>query len=157
VPQLFDEQRGEWAGVREQLRALAGERGYEAAQRTTINADYTDPQVAAAIRLAVVDLGFSGGRVLEPGCGAGILFGVAPEGVELTGVELDPSTAQIARALHPHATIRAESFAAMRLPDGHFDLAIGNVPFADVRLHDPRPQTRAGTACTSTSSSSRWR
>ena len=53
-------------------------------------------------------------------------------------MELDPTTAQIARALYPDADIRAESFAATRLPDGYFDLAIGNVPFADVRLHDPR-------------------
>jgi hypothetical protein len=34
--------------------------------------------------------------------------------------------------------IRAESFAETRYPDGTFDAVIGNVPFADVRLHDPR-------------------
>ena len=138
VPQLFDEQREEWAQARGQLRELAGERGYEAARRTTINAHYTDPQVAAAIWEAVRGLGFNGGRVLEPGCGAGIFLGLAPEHAELIGVELDPSTAQVARALYPHATIRPESFADTRLPDRYFDLAIGNVPFADVRLHDPR-------------------
>ena len=57
---------------------------------------------------------------------------------ELVGVELDPTTAAIARALHPDADIRAESFAHTRLPDAYFDLTVGNVPFADVRLHDPR-------------------
>ena len=61
-----------------------------------------------------------------------------PARAELVGVELDPTTAQIARALYPDADIRAESFAHTRLPDAYFDLAIGNVPFADVRLHDPR-------------------
>ena len=138
MPQLFDEQRAEWAAARRELRELAGEQGYEAARRTTINAHYTDPQIAAAIWQAVRELGFTGGRVLEPGCGAGIFLGLAVQGTELTGVELDLSTAAIARALYPRATIRAESFAATRLPDGYFDLAIGNVPFADVRLHDPR-------------------
>ncbi len=138
VPQVFDEQREEWALAREQLRELAGEHGYEAARRTTINAHYTDPRIAAAIWHAVESLGFAGGRVLEPGCGAGIFLGLAPAGAELVGVELDPTTAQIARALYPDADIRTESFAATRLPDGYFDLAIGNVPFADVRLHDPR-------------------
>ena len=58
--------------------------------------------------------------MLEPGCGAGIFLGLAPVGADLVGVELDPSTARIARALYPHAEIRAESFAATRLPDGYF-------------------------------------
>ena len=49
-----------------------------------------------------------------------------------------PPPRQIARALYPDADIRAESFAHTRLPDAYFDLTVGNVPFADVRLHDPR-------------------
>jgi SAM-dependent methyltransferase len=138
VPQVFDEQCEEWASARALLRELAGEPGYEAARRTTINAHYTDPGVAAAMWQAVGALGFHEGRVLEPGCGAGIFLGLAPERAELVGVELDPTTAGIARALYPQADVRAESFAATRLPDGYFDVAIGNVPFADVRLHDPR-------------------
>ena len=138
VPQVFDEQREEWAQAREQLRQLVGEHGYEAARRTTINAHYTDPRIAAAIWQAVTALGFTGGRVLEPGCGAGIFLALAPAEAQLVGVELDPTTAQIARALYPDADIRAESFAHTRLPDGYFDLTVGNVPFADVRLHDPR-------------------
>ena len=40
------------------------------------------------------------------------------------------------------ATIRAESFADTRFPAGHFDAAVGNVPFADVVLHDPRYNAR---------------
>jgi len=138
VPAVFDEQRSEWADAREQLRELLDEDAYAAARRTTINAHYTDPAIADAVWQTVHDLGFDGGRVLEPGCGAGVFLGLAPESAELTGVELDPSTAAIARALYPHADVRAESFAATRLPDGHFDLVVGNVPFADVRLHDPR-------------------
>src|SRR5947209_2272888 len=43
----------------------------------------------------------------------------------------------IARALPPDADIRAECFAHTRLPDAYFDLTVGNVPSADVRLPDP--------------------
>ena len=111
---------------------------WRAARRTTINAHYTDPAIAQAMWQTLTDLGFQAGRVLEPGAGAGTFIGLAPAGAELTGVELDPTTARIAQAIHPHATIRAESFAQTPLPDGYFDAAIGNVPFADVRLHDPR-------------------
>ena len=91
-----------------------------------------------AIWRAVEDLGFDGGRVLEPGAGAGTFIGLAPAGAQMTGVELDPTTAAIARALYPLAVIRAESFAQTPYRAGHFDLTVGNVPFADVRLHDPR-------------------
>ena len=138
VPELFDEHREEWVSAREQLRGLLDDDAYAAARRTTINAHYTDPAIAREIWRLVQDLGFSAGRVLEPGCGAGVFLSLAPEGAQLTGVELDPTTAAIAAALNPHADIRAESFAATRLPDGSFDATVGNVPFADVRLHDPR-------------------
>lgn len=47
---------------------------------------------------------------------------------------MDPTTARIARALYPQAEIRGESFAVTRLPRGHFDAAIGNVPFAEITL-----------------------
>ncbi|WP_188830528.1 helicase-related protein [Nocardia camponoti] len=82
-------------------------------------------------------LGFVDGRVLEPGCGAGAFIGRAPESARVTGVELDSTTARIAQALYPHADIRVESFADTRLPEGHFDATIGNVPFSSTRLHDP--------------------
>ena len=138
VPQVFDETNGEWAGVREELHQLLDAEAWRAARRTTINAHYTDPAIAQAMWHTLTDLGFQAGRVLEPGAGAGTFIGLAPAGAELTGVELDPTTARIAQQVHPHATIRAESFAQTPLPDGYFDAAIGNVPFADVRLHDPR-------------------
>ncbi|HYB24205.1 MAG TPA: hypothetical protein VED41_10430 [Solirubrobacteraceae bacterium] len=137
VPGVFDEDRDEWAPARAALRELVGEDGYAAARRTTINAHYTDPAIVAVIWQTVRDLGFDGGRVLEPGCGIGTFIGLAPDNAEMTGVELDPATARLAQALYPHADVQTESFAATRLPDAHFDLTVGNVPFADVRLHDP--------------------
>lgn len=138
VPGVFDDARSEWAPVREELTRLLDGAGYAAARRTTINAHYTDPAYVSAIWTALGDLGFGGGRVLEPGAGAGTFIGLAPPGTAMVGVELDPTTAVIARHLYPDATIRAESFADTVLPAGHFDAAVGNVPFADVRLHDPR-------------------
>ncbi len=76
--------------------------------------------------------------MLEPGCGSGTFIGMAPEGARMVGVELDPTTAAIARGLYPQADIRGESFATTRFPRGHFDAVVGNVPFADVSLHDPQ-------------------
>src|SRR5205085_4395503 len=44
---------------------------------------------------------------------------------------------------HSQAQILPESFGATRDPDGCYDLAIGNVPFAKAALHDKR-HNRAG-------------
>ena len=136
--QILDEDRPEYAEDRDRLRGLLSEQEFRAAQRTTINAHYTDAAIAAEMWRGLQQLGFAGGAVLEPGCGAGTFIGLAPATAQMTGVELDPLTAQIAAAVYPEATIRAESFAATRLPEGAFDAVIGNVPFADVVLHDPR-------------------
>ncbi len=137
VPMLFDEARSAWAVAREELRALLDETEYAAARRSTLNAHYTDPAYVREMWAALARLGFENGRVLEPGCGAGTFIGMAPAGADMCGVELDPTSAAIAAALYPHATVRAESFAHTRLPDGTFDAAIGNVPFGRVKLYDP--------------------
>jgi N12 class adenine-specific DNA methylase len=138
VPQLFDTNVARYASEREELIALLGPDGYSAARRSTINAHYTHPLIADAMwRMAEV-LSFPGARVLEPGCGPGVFLARAPDGVSMTGVEIDPTTAAIAEALHPNARICTASFADVRgLADGSFDLVIGNVPFGDVVLYDP--------------------
>ncbi|MGO9899421.1 MAG: tyrosine-type recombinase/integrase [Solirubrobacteraceae bacterium] len=92
--------------------------------------------IARAMWELAGELGFEGGRVLEPGCGAGVFLGLAPAGPEVTGVELDDTTAAIAQALHPDARIISRSLAQSQ-PRGTFDVTVGNVSFADVRLYDP--------------------
>ncbi len=139
LPKVFDETATEYTPERERLRGLLDGEQWAAAARTTLNAHYTDFEVAAAMWAFATAAGFSGGRVLEPGVGSGTFLSTIPDGlpVEATGVELDPTTAAVARYLHPEATIRAESFAVTRFPDGWFDLAIGNVPFGSYSLFDP--------------------
>lgn len=137
VPGIFDEAQTRWQPHRDRLRALLSEEEFAAARRTVLNAHYTDPAYVEPMWQALERLGFQGGRVLEPGCGAGTFIGMAPAGAEMVGVELDPTSAHIAAALYPHAQVRAESFAQTKIPRGYFDAAIGNVPFAKLALHDP--------------------
>jgi SAM-dependent methyltransferase len=138
VPEVFDERRGDLAWARAQLADLLSLAELAAARRNTINAHYTGAVLATVIWTAARALGFESGQVLEPGCGSGNFIGLAPAGARMTGIELDPVTAGIAAALYPRARIAAESFADIRDPDGLYDLAIGNVPFGQVVLHDRR-------------------
>ncbi|MEV4440918.1 hypothetical protein AB0K09_18250, partial [Streptomyces sp. NPDC049577] len=126
------------ADVREPLRALLDDAEWRAAAASTLSAHYTPPEITRAVWQALADLGFDGGEVLEPGSGAGVTFGTAPETARLTGVEIDPTSAAISRLLAPDVTVLGESFADTIAPDGAFDAVVGNVPFARVTLFDPK-------------------
>ena len=77
VPQLFDHPR--FTEARQRLLDLADERGYDAARRSTINAHYTAPDIAAQMWRGLAATGFTGGTVLEPGCGGGSFLATAPD------------------------------------------------------------------------------
>lgn len=140
IPQVFDDAAERFAAERAQIRQLLGtEEAWSQARRTTLNAHYTSASVVTAMWSAVRDLGVDGPvRVLEPGCGSGNFLGFAPPDAVLTGVELDATTAAIARHLYgARATIHNGAFEDLRVEDGAFDVVIGNVPFAKVTPHDP--------------------
>jgi N12 class adenine-specific DNA methylase/SAM-dependent methyltransferase len=138
VPEVFDAARPEFGWARAELSGLLAPGELAAAARNTLNAHYTSAELVQAAWAGVRQLGFTGGRVLEPGCGSGNFIAFAPEDTQVTGVELEPVTAQIAAALYPDAQILNESFAATRAPEDSFDLVIGNVPFGAIQLSDRR-------------------
>jgi N12 class adenine-specific DNA methylase len=138
LPEVFDELRADYAPQREELRGLLSDTEWNEAKRNTLNAHYTDARVVSAVWDAVGALGFNGGRVLEPGSGSGTFIGFAPGNANMVGVELDSTTAALSQYLYPNATIRNESFARTNLPDGSFDMTIGNVPFGKFSLSDRR-------------------
>ncbi|MDU3767665.1 MAG: IS256 family transposase [Cutibacterium granulosum] len=71
TPAVFDDDNDRYAAARQELRQLLGQSGFDAARRTTLNAHYTDPDTDRAMWSILTSLGFQGGTVLEPGCGAG--------------------------------------------------------------------------------------
>ncbi|MFF3256468.1 DEAD/DEAH box helicase family protein [Actinacidiphila glaucinigra] len=140
---VFDRAVARWEAVgdlREQIRGLLTEDEWTAARRNTINAHYTDHDLARSIWGAVRGLGFRGGRVLEPGSGSGNFIGTAPilmrEPVQMTGVEVEPTTAAIARHLYPDAEIITSGLEEVPLADGGFDGVVGNVPFGRYKRFD---------------------
>ena len=137
-----------WEKQAAELRDLLTPEEYRAAEASTRNAHYTAPEVASAIWSIAQRLGFRGGQVLEPSVGVGNFIGLMPgevrSGSRVTGVELDHITGGIAKHLYPGANIQAPvGFETFSMPDGYFDLAIGNPPFGSERLYDKgRPHLR---------------
>lgn len=137
----FDEHNISWSEEYKNLKMLLPEDQYRAAMESTLTAFYTPPVVIRSIYEALEHLGFSQGNILEPSCGVGHFFGLLPEsmsGSKLHGIELDPLTGAIARKLYPKADIVIQGFEETKLPDNHFDVVLGNVPFGDFKVVDER-------------------
>lgn len=130
-----------WEKEAAELRDILTPEELRAAEASTRNAHFTSPEVVRAIWDIAQRLGFKGGQVLEPSVGAGNFLGLMPgearTASRVTGVELDNITGGIARHLYPHANIQAPvGFQDLTVPDGHFDLVIGNPPFGSEKLYD---------------------
>jgi len=140
-----DEFRPGWQEIGAALEAAVTPDEYAALQRATQYAHYTPETIIRGLWRAAERLGFTGGRVLEPGMGTGLFFALLPmalrETCHLTGIEYDPITARIARLVHPEARVRCEDYTRSHLT-GRFDLVIGNPPFSD-RVVRADPVTRA--------------
>ena len=137
----FDEHNAVWAEEFKELYASLSPEEYRAAMESTLTAFYTPPVVIRAMYGALDRLGFSQGNILEPSCGTGNFFGLLPESMQnskLHGVEIDSLTGRIAKQLYQKANIAIEGFEKTNLPDDHFDVVLGNVPFGEIRVNDSR-------------------
>lgn len=141
-----------WEEIGAELEEAVTGADYASLGRCTQYAHFTPEFIVRAVWAGLQRLGWRGGRVLEPGVGTGLFPALMPQGLpvasEVTGIEIDPVTARIAKLLQPRARILNRDFARVNLPR-NFDLAIGNPPFSDrtvrndpafrslsLRLHD---------------------
>lgn len=130
-----------WDEIGGDLESSVTPGDYASLARCTQYAHFTPEFIVRAIWAGLARIGFRGGRVLEPGIGTGLFPALMPEALsvatQVTGVELDPVTARIARLLQPNAKILNQDFARIGLAS-HFDLAIGNPPFSDRMVRSDR-------------------
>jgi N12 class adenine-specific DNA methylase len=116
-----------------------------ALRAAALTAFYTPLDIVSVIWQAVLQLGLGTierPRIIEPAAGVGHFISAMPpelrERAEITAVELDPVTARILGHIHPDIALHAGvGFERVDLPPNGFDLAISNVPFGDMAVHDP--------------------
>lgn len=141
LSQAFDEKNASWEKEYAELKELLTEEEYAAARATVNNAFYTSPEIAMCMNSALVQFGFRGGNVLEPSMGIGNFFGSMPAPMQrsnLYGVELDSISGRIAKQLYQKANISITGFEKTNYPDNFFDVVVGNVPFGDYKIYDPK-------------------
>ncbi len=141
----FDSSNAAWADEYGKLKYALSDEEYRAAMESTLTAFYTPPVVIKAMYEILGRLGFSKGNILEPSCGVGNFLGLLPDsmaGSRLYGVEIDPLSGRIAKQLYQKADIAIEGFEDTKLPDNHFDVVLGNVPFGEFKVDDSRYNAR---------------
>ena len=137
----FDGNNAAWANEYKELKSALSDEEYHAAMESTLTAFYTPPIVIKAMYEALNRLGFSQGNILEPSCGTGNFLGLLPDSMEkskLHGIEIDPLSGRIAKQLYQKASIAIEGFEETKLPDNHFDVVLGNIPFGEFKVNDSR-------------------
>lgn len=139
-----------WVDRAQRLQALLQEDDYVGAKASVNNSHYTPLFVIEAMWAAVMRLGFTGGRVLEPAAGIGHFIGAMPDELaehsQVTAVEIDRVSGRVLQALYSPtgAAIHIAPFEKMQFPNGWFDLIIGNVPFGNYRVADTSNRPYAG-------------
>lgn len=137
----FDQRKAEWAKEFTELKELLSDEEYTSARGSTLNAHFTDISVIKAMYDGLAQLGFDGGRMLEPSSGVGNFVGAMPAAMtskvkSWTMVELDGITGLIAKYLYPNADVRIQGFEKANIPDNYMDVAISNVPFGNYAIND---------------------
>lgn len=139
VPQVFDENNRDFRDAYSLLKELLSEEEYKSARASVNNAHYTDLGVIEAMYEAIESFGFKKGKILEPSMGVGNFFSVIPDRIQeskLYGIEIDDISGRISRQLYQKAQINICGFEETKYADNFFDIAIGNVPFGDIKVFD---------------------
>lgn len=138
APAFDSDATGGWRDLYDRLEDALPPAWMKTAAESLDTSFYTPPWLASTVWEMVVWSGFTGGRVLLPGVGAGVFVEQTPTvlDVDWTGVEIDHTTAAVAGARFPDLTIQRTPIEKADLPTNGFDLAIGNVPFASDNIYD---------------------
>jgi N12 class adenine-specific DNA methylase len=125
------------APQRKRFQGLVSEEEFASARASVTSAYYTDPVVIRTMWQIVRQLGFTGGRMIEPAGGTGLFLANMPAELaqqsEITAVELDKVSAKLMELVFGGLGVHVHNSPIEKapVPHGFFDLAISNVPFGD--------------------------
>ncbi|MFI3254893.1 MAG: SNF2-related protein [Eubacteriales bacterium] len=142
LQEAFDENKSAWASEFTTLKGLLPEKDYAQAKRTVLDSFYTAPEIIESMYKALEKMGVPKDvQILEPSLGVGNFIGMKSEyfsEAKVSGSELDSISGRIAKQLYPEADIQVKGFEKTDFYDESFDVAIGNVPFGDFHVNDPK-------------------
>ena len=138
----FDSKNEQWSAEYSELKSLLTDEEYNAARASVLDSFYTPPFIIESIYLALENMGFHGGSVLDPSTGTGNFLGKMPgsmsDNSRIYAVEKDSVSGRIAKLLYPDADIQITGFEKRDFSDNFFDVAVGNIPFGGFKISDRR-------------------
>ena len=141
LSKAFKKNEAGWENEYLQLKEVLNDDEYIQARSTTRTAFYTPPIVINAMYKALQNMGLKEANILEPSCGIGNFLGMLPtelENCKMYGVEIDSISGRIAQQLYQKSIIAIQGYEKVDMPDSFFDVAIGNVPFDEMKIYDKR-------------------
>ncbi|MCO7216894.1 N-6 DNA methylase [Halomonas sp. OfavH-34-E] len=127
--ELSDEDRAVLAGYSGNGGALVGADG----KKGSAYEYYTPKPIAEGIWSALGEMGFSGGKILDPAAGTGVFGATAPRNAAVDAVELDETSGTINALVNAGpgytATVSPFEAVASATPDESYDAVVTNVPF----------------------------
>ena len=140
IAQAFDSANADWAKEYAELKELLTPEEWDSANESTQYAHYTSQEIITSMYDALKRMGFTGGKMMEPGSGVGNFMGLMPDDLRsasrFTAVERERIAGGIAKLLYPNQNVQQQDFRKFHAQDGYFDVAIGNPPFASQPLTD---------------------
>ena len=114
---------------------------------SVLTAFYTPKEITDTLAGVLVGHGIMPVRLLEPSAGMGAfvdsMLHFAPQ-ADVMAFEKDLLTGRMIRHLHPDLKVRIEGFEKIERPfNGHFDLALSNIPFGDIAVFDAEYEKRS--------------
>ena len=123
----------EWAGIRSRLLDLLSDEEFAQARSSVLTAYYTPVSVVQTVWDSLEKHGLTSGKnpakVLELGCGTGNFVSLKPGNTHVSGVEIDPVSAQIAQILNPDANIVNKDIRDCFISEDAWSAVVGNVPY----------------------------
>ncbi len=114
---------------------------------SVLTAFYTPKEITDTLAGVLAGHGIMPVRLLEPSAGMGAfvdsMLHYAPQ-ADVMAFEKDLLTGRMLRHLHPDLKVRVEGFEKIEKPfNGHFDLALSNIPFDDIAVFDAEYEKRS--------------
>ncbi|KAB3642707.1 N-6 DNA methylase, partial [Phocaeicola vulgatus] len=114
---------------------------------SVLTAFYTPKEITDTLAGVLAGQGVVLARMLEPSAGMGAfvdsMLHFSPQ-ADVMAFEKDLLTGRMLRHLHPDQKVHVEGFEKIEKPfNGHFDLAISNIPFGDIAVFDAEYEKRS--------------
>ncbi len=127
-----------WENLHNELENLQSEDEQLESVKTTLTSFYTPEELGQSIWEHLENVGFEGGKVLEPALGMGNLIRVMPndlkEKSKIDGIEIDPQVSEMAQVLMNDVNVVNSDFGECSFENGSYDAVVSNVPFGNISI-----------------------